>query len=106
MQLRISQTSTYSKTLLKTAYDEFTLTLQEGCYNNVIKMDGSLANSSGGVTIPDQVYKINGAGGSPTKTLVPLYSTSISANSCPLTAYFYIWDDVNMVWVNSSALTA
>lgn len=106
-QLRISLTSTYSLTSLKTAYDDFTLTLQEGCYNNVIKADGSyVANSSGGVTIPNQTYKISGSSGSPTVTLVPLYSTSISANSCPLTAYFYVWDDLNNVWIDKSALTA
>jgi len=73
----------------------------------VIKADASYgANSSGGITIPDQPYKISGSGGSPTLTLVPLYSTFIAANSCPITAYFYVWDDLNMVWINSSALTA
>jgi hypothetical protein len=89
------------------AYDDFTVTLQEGCYNNIIKPDGSYtANKSAGITIPDQVYKISGAGGSPTVTLIPLYSTLISSNSCPITAYFYVWDELNNVWVDKSALTA
>ena len=82
----------------------FTVTMQEGCYNNVIKFDGTYAanKSLGTAAIPNQVYKINGAGGSPTLTLVPLYSTYLDATACPLTANFYIWNPTTNVWVDSS----
>jgi hypothetical protein len=84
-KMRISLTSDFATTNLKTATDEFTLTLQDGCYNNQIKMDASLANSSGGVLIPDQTYKVTIPGApTPSIVLVPLYSTSISPASCPL----------------------
>jgi len=76
--MRISKTSTYSTTVKKTAYDEFTLTLQEGCLNNVLKMDGSLINSSGGATINDLDYKVTVAADATTVILNPLYSSSLS----------------------------
>lgn len=84
------------------------MTLQDGCYNNVIKFDGSYAanKSLGTALIPNQVYKINGSSGSPTLTLVPLYSTLLDATSCPLSAYFYIWDPNTNVWVDSSTTSA
>jgi hypothetical protein len=37
---------------------------------------------------------------------LPLYSTSISANSCPINAYFYVWDDSSNVWVDKTTSTA
>ena len=101
-------TSTYSQTQLKIATDEFLLTLEESCYYNKLALDGSLASSSGGIlNIPNQQYKVTVlASATPAVNLLPLYSSSIIPTSCPLTAYFYVWDDVNNVWVDKSALNA
>lgn len=52
-QMRISMTSTYSTTTKKTAYDEFTLTLQETCLNNKLKLDNTQTYKSGGANIGD-----------------------------------------------------
>ena len=69
-------------------------------------MDGSQTYTSGGtLNLPDLTYKINGAGGSQTNVLLPLYSTSISPNSCPITAYFYIWNDISNIWEDKSTMT-
>jgi len=46
------------------------------------------------------------ANATPAKVLLPLYSSTLSSTSCPLTAYFYVWDDTNNVWLDWSALTA
>jgi hypothetical protein len=102
-QLRVSKTSTNSTTAKKTAYDEFTLTLQEGCLNNVLKMDGSLTNTSGGALISDFEYKVTVATSATTVTLTPLYSTSLSLTSCPLTATLYVFDDVQNIWVDQTS---
>jgi len=40
-QMRISKTSTYSLTSLKIAQDEFKLTLEESCFYNRLKLDGT-----------------------------------------------------------------
>ena len=101
--MRISKTSTYSTTVKKTAYDEFTLTLQEGCLNNVLKMDGSLINSSGGATINDFDYKVTVAADATTVILNPLYSSSLSMTSCPLTATLFIWDDLTNKWIDQTS---
>jgi len=46
------------------------------------------------------------ANATPAIVLLPLYSSTLSSTSCPLTAYFYVWDDTNNVWLDWSALTA
>ena len=105
--MRVSLTSDFATTSLKTATDEFMLTLQDGCFNNKLVMDASLVNSSGGTMIPDQTYKVT-VPGAPTPSLVltPLYSSTISPASCPLSATLFIWDDATNSWKDSSALTA
>jgi hypothetical protein len=60
--MQISMTSTYSAMQSNTAVDFFALTLQEGCISNKLLMDsGSLAFTSGGSIIPNQVYKVSNA---------------------------------------------
>jgi len=81
-----------------TATDEFTLTLQETCLNNKLKLDGTLAFSSSGTYIGDLEYKITTS--SSALTLTPLYSSSLNPLSCPLTAVLYIWDSTKNIWVD------
>jgi hypothetical protein len=57
-------------------------------------MDGSLTNSSGGAVISDFDYKVTVTASATTVTLNPLYSSSLSMTSCPLTATLFVWDDV------------
>ena len=66
-------------------------------------MDGSLANSSGGATINDFDYKITVAASATTITLNPLYSSSLSMTSCPLTATLFIWDDLTNKWLDQTS---
>jgi hypothetical protein len=58
-QMQISMTSTDSLTSSATAASVFTLTLQEGCFNNQLAMDGTLTFSSSGIVIPNQTYKVS-----------------------------------------------
>lgn len=101
--MRVSWTSTYSKTAKQAAYDEFTLTLQEGCLNNKLKMDGSLTYTSGGALISDFEYKVTEAASATTIVKTPLYSTTLSQTSCPLTATLYVYDDVQNIWVGQNS---
>jgi len=97
-------TSTYSTSSLKLAWDEFTLTLQEGCYNNQLKMDGSLAHSSGGSLANPADYMVTSPATADT-VLLPLYSSSLLPADCPLTATMFVWDDATNSWIDSTVLT-
>jgi len=65
-------------------------------------MDGSLANSSGGAVINDLDYKVTVAASATTVILNPLYSSSLSMTSCPLTATLFIWDDLINKWIDQT----
>jgi len=108
-QLRLSLTSTYSLTSKKFAQDEFKLTLEESCYYNKLKMyDGTLGHSTGATdpAISNQQYKVTVSPGTTAVVLTPLYSSTHHPTSCPLTAYFYVWDDMANVWIDKSTLVA
>ena len=99
-------TSTYSTTSFKTATDEFSITLQEGCISNMLKMDGSLGFSSCGTVIADQQYKVSEAASTTTAlSLTPLYSSSLNPTTCPLTATLLVWDDATNFWVDKTLST-
>jgi hypothetical protein len=60
--LRISLTSTYSKTTQRKVASEFSLTLKNRCYGNTLVKGNSLANVFGSDTMSDIVYRVAPAG--------------------------------------------
>ena len=65
--------------------------------------DGSLANSSGGSAINDFDYKVTVTGSGTQVILNPLYSSSLSMVSCPLTATLFVWDDASNKWIDQTS---
>jgi hypothetical protein len=85
------------------------LILQEGCYNNILALDHSLAYDSVGATGPiaDQTYLISTSGNSDNQLdLSSFFSSSLNPASCPLTANLFVWDESQNIWVDISGLDA
>jgi hypothetical protein len=105
--LRLTLTSTYSRTTQKSATSEFSLFLQTPCYGNKLAKGNTLAHDIGSDTMTSFSYKIGPAGSSDGQMdLAPLYSTTEDPAVCPLTATLLVWDDINNVWVDQSASTS
>lgn len=52
--------------------------------------------------ISDFEYKVTEAASATTVIKTPLYSTTLSQTSCPLTATLYVYDDVQNIWVDQT----
>jgi hypothetical protein len=97
--MRIVATSTYSKSVLNTINDEFTLTLSDTCGGNELALDAiSYPNVNGGSAVSNFVYHIDDAAVSKK----PVFSAKVALASCPISSKLYIFKATDNTWLDQT----
>ena len=84
IEVRVTVTSTYSSSDARSIYDDFTLTLEDECYTNVLSVS---------VNPSDIAYLIDEDGSTPANTQYATVTGSKGESRCPLTRTVEYWDD-------------
>lgn len=97
--MRITATSTYSRSAQSSVSDDFTLTLSDTCGGNQLALDSiSYPNVNGGAAVSNFNYHIDDAAVSKQ----PAVSAKVSMVSCPITAKLYIFRPTDNTWIDQT----